>query len=100
MGADIDKIGVERAYARWAPVYDLVFGKVFEPGRSEAIAAAERICGRADAFSKSASAPEFRCRITPRVNRIVGIDLSEPMLRKAQERVREHWGCATSTRCR
>ena len=33
---------VERAYARWAPIYDLVFGAVFEHGRSASIAAAER----------------------------------------------------------
>ena len=40
MGGDLDKHGVERAYARWAPIYDFVFGKVFAPGRSEAIVAA------------------------------------------------------------
>ena len=39
--------------------------------------------GSAGASSKSASAPAFRCRIT-RTNRLVGVDLSEPMLRKAQ----------------
>ena len=27
---DIDKSSVERAYARWAPVYDVVFGAVFD----------------------------------------------------------------------
>ncbi len=37
---------VTKAYARWAPVYDLVFGAVFERGRQAAIAAAERIGGR------------------------------------------------------
>ena len=35
-----------KAYARWAPVYDLVFGAVFERGRRAAIDAAERIGGR------------------------------------------------------
>ncbi|MDU3127718.1 MAG: SAM-dependent methyltransferase, partial [Bradyrhizobium sp.] len=24
---DIDRAGVEKAYERWAPIYDLVFGK-------------------------------------------------------------------------
>lgn len=90
MGADIDKIGVERAYARWAPIYDLVFGKVFAPGRSEAIVAAERICGVRGGrilevgVGTGISLPDYAA-----VNRIVGIDLSEPMLRKAQERVRK-----------
>ena len=65
MGADIDKQSVERAYARWAPVYDLVFGAVFERGRLASIEAAERLAVQpADAFSKSASAPGFRCPIT------------------------------------
>ena len=31
---DLDKDTVTKAYARWAPVYDLVFGAVFERGRS------------------------------------------------------------------
>ena len=37
---------VAKAYARWAPVYDLVFGAVFDAGRKASIAAAERIGGR------------------------------------------------------
>ena len=37
---------VERAYDRWAPVYDLVFGPVFGRGREIAIAATNRIGGR------------------------------------------------------
>ena len=41
-----DNSHVERAYARWAPVYDLVFGQVFERGRLAAIAAAEKVGGR------------------------------------------------------
>ena len=32
MASDIDRAGVAKAYGRWAPVYDLVFGKVFEHG--------------------------------------------------------------------
>ena len=34
------------AYDRWAPVYDLVFGPIFQRGRQAAIEAAERIGGR------------------------------------------------------
>ena len=64
-GDDIDKQSVERAYARWAPVYDLVFGAVFERGphgvdRGRGSRPADR---PADASSKSASAPAFRCPI-------------------------------------
>jgi phosphatidylethanolamine/phosphatidyl-N-methylethanolamine N-methyltransferase len=91
MGADIDKTGVERAYARWAPIYDLVFGAVFERGRRAAIAAAERACGAFGGrilevgVGTGISLPDYA-----RANRLVGIDLSEPMLRKAQGRVAEH----------
>jgi phosphatidylethanolamine/phosphatidyl-N-methylethanolamine N-methyltransferase len=46
MAADIDRAGVAKAYGRWAPVYDLVFGKVFEHGRQSTIAEADRIGGR------------------------------------------------------
>ena len=30
MRTELDKDTVAKAYARWAPVYDLVFGKVFD----------------------------------------------------------------------
>lgn len=86
MGADIDKTSVERAYARWAPIYDLVFGAVFERGRQASIAAAERVGGRIleVGVGTGISLPQYS-----HSNRLVGVDLSEPMLRKAAERVRE-----------
>jgi phosphatidylethanolamine/phosphatidyl-N-methylethanolamine N-methyltransferase len=43
---ELDTATITRAYARWAPVYDLVFGAVFEKGRRASIAAAERVGGR------------------------------------------------------
>src|SRR5439155_16309658 len=46
MAADIDRAGVAKAYERWAPIYDLVFGKVFEHGRQSTIAEADKIGGR------------------------------------------------------
>src|SRR5205807_3890908 len=74
------------AYARWAPIYDVVFGAVFERGRMAAIAAAERIGGRIleVGVGTGISLPDYR-----RSNRLIGVDLSEPMLRKARERVVE-----------
>src|SRR5262247_1392916 len=87
MPGDIDNARVVKAYARWAPVYDLVFGKVFERGRKESIAAAERIGGRIldVGIGTGISLTDYA-----RSNSIVGVDYSEAMLRKAQERVREH----------
>src|SRR3978361_2001705 len=74
MAGDIDREGVEKAYGRWAPVYDLVFGKVFDAGRQSTIAEADKIggggfgvCGGGEGlavgFWSSASAPDCRCRI-------------------------------------
>src|SRR5215468_7615029 len=81
---DLDQGTIEKAYARWAPVYDLVFGALFDRGRQAAIAAAERVGGRilAVGVGTGVSLPGYS-----RQNRVVGIDLSEAMLRKAQERV-------------
>jgi phosphatidylethanolamine/phosphatidyl-N-methylethanolamine N-methyltransferase len=83
---DLDKGTIEKAYARWAPVYDLVFGAVFDRGRQAAIEAAERIGGRIleVGVGTGLSLPDYK-----RSNRLVGVDLSLPMLRKARERVTE-----------
>jgi phosphatidylethanolamine/phosphatidyl-N-methylethanolamine N-methyltransferase len=83
---DLDNFTVTKAYARWAPVYDLVFGAVFERGRHAAVAAAERIGGRVleVGVGTGISLPLYsnNCRLC-------GVDLSTPMLRKAQERIIE-----------
>jgi phosphatidylethanolamine/phosphatidyl-N-methylethanolamine N-methyltransferase len=85
MGNDIDRDGVAKAYARWAPIYDLVFGAVFEKGRRASIAAADRVGGRVldVGVGTGLSLSDYA-----RTTRLCGVDLSEPMLRKAQERVK------------
>ena len=84
--ADLDKQTVTKAYDRWAPVYDIVFGAVFERGRDAAIEAAEKIGGRIleVGVGTGIALPHYskNCRLT-------GIDISEQMLRKAHERVTE-----------
>src|SRR6266851_4023361 len=45
MAGEIDISTVAKAYARWAPIYDFVFGAVFDAGRKASIAAAERVAG-------------------------------------------------------
>src|SRR5215469_2344985 len=84
---ELDKAAIAKAYARWAPVYDLVFGSVFDRGRKASIAAAERIGGRIleVGVGTGLSLPEYAW-----TNRLTGVDLSVPMLRKAKERVAEH----------
>ena len=85
MASDIDRAGVEKAYERWAPIYDLVFGKVFDQGRQSTIAEADRIGGRIldVGVGTGLSLSDYS-----RATRICGVDISEPMLRKAQNRVR------------
>ena len=86
MAAELDKNTIVQAYACWAPFYDLVFGAVFEQGRHAAIRAAERVGGHIleVGVGTGISLPDYR-----RTSRLVGVDLSEPMLRKAQKRVTE-----------
>src|SRR6185437_8964599 len=85
MATDIDRDGVAKVYGRWAPIYDVVFGKVFDHGRQSTIAEADRIGGRildvgvGTGLSLSDYSP---------TTRLCGVDISEPMLRKAQGRVR------------
>jgi phosphatidylethanolamine/phosphatidyl-N-methylethanolamine N-methyltransferase len=84
--SDLDMRTVTKAYARWAPVYDFVFGQVFERGRLAAIAAAEKVGGRIleVGVGTGISLPHYS-----KACQICGVDISEPMLRKAHERVEE-----------
>ena len=88
---DLDQGTIEKAYARWAPVYDLVFGRVFEKGRMASIAAAEAHVG-ADGgrILEVGLGTGISLLSYQRSNRIVGIDISAGMLRRAQGRVAEH----------
>lgn len=87
MTVELNTAGVTLAYDRWAPIYDLVFGPVFRQGRSAAVAAAERIGGRIleVGVGTGISLPSYAPS-----SRLVGVDLSEPMLEKARARVRRH----------
>jgi phosphatidylethanolamine/phosphatidyl-N-methylethanolamine N-methyltransferase len=83
----IDERTVKRAYARWEPVYDIVFGEVFQAGRREAVRLANRREGRVleVGVGTGISLPQYKRSLG-----IVGIDLSPQMLRKARERVSRH----------
>src|SRR2546430_16069675 len=82
--ADLDNRAVAKAYARWAPVYDLVFGAVFDRGRRAATDAAQRRGGR---ILEAGVGPGISLPDYARGVRLVGVALSEPMLRKARARV-------------
>ncbi|MFN3744399.1 MAG: methyltransferase domain-containing protein [Hyphomicrobiaceae bacterium] len=80
----MDREGVVKTYDRWAPIYDLVFGSVFEKARRAAIAACENVGGRVleVGVGTGISLPYYsdRCRIT-------GVDISAAMLDVARQRV-------------
>jgi phosphatidylethanolamine/phosphatidyl-N-methylethanolamine N-methyltransferase len=81
---ELERDLVSQAYGRWAPVYDLVFGRVFRAGRHAAIDAAEGIGGRIleVGVGTGLSLPNYARR-----NSIFGVDVSADMLRRAQDRV-------------
>jgi Methylase involved in ubiquinone/menaquinone biosynthesis len=78
--------GVAAAYDRWAPVYDVVFGKVFTTGRRESIEVAEAIGGRVleVGVGTGISLPQYS-----RKTKLVGVDIADAMLDKARDRVRK-----------
>jgi len=82
----LEKRQVERAYELLAPIYDFVFGAVFEKGRHASIAAADKVGGRVldVGVGTGLSLSEYS-----RSTRLYGVDISEPMLRRALKRVRE-----------
>jgi phosphatidylethanolamine/phosphatidyl-N-methylethanolamine N-methyltransferase len=83
---DINREMVERAYDRWAPIYDLVFGGVFGKGRHAAIVATNSIGGRVleVGVGTGISLPQYAAN-----TRVFGTDISEAMLAKARQRVTE-----------
>jgi phosphatidylethanolamine/phosphatidyl-N-methylethanolamine N-methyltransferase len=86
MTAEFDREMVTKAYARWAPVYDLVFAKIFERGHRAAVSACERVGGR---ILEVGVGTGLTLSYYAHTSRVFGIDFSEPMLRKARQRVAE-----------
>jgi len=82
----MDEHAVRRAYARWAPVYDLSFGKLADAGRTIAVDTINKRQGRVleVGVGTGISLPRYRRHLE-----VTGIDLSPEMLDKARERVRK-----------
>src|SRR5262245_20210893 len=79
-----ERTRVERIYSLWAPVYDLVFGGVFEQGRRAVVAAVERVGGR---ILEGGVGTGISLPYDSRTTRVFGIDLSQRMLSRARKRV-------------
>lgn len=85
--ASLDNTHVTAAYARWAPVYDLVFAAVMRNGRRCIAAAANQHKG--GLILDVGIGTGLELPLFDRSLRIVGVDLSLPMLERAARRVRE-----------
>ena len=74
---------MEKAYARWAPVYDVLCGPVFLNGRRAAAEAARDVGGRILEIGVGTGLSFDDYDDT---TQITGIDISEPMIARAYER--------------
>jgi len=83
----MDTTSVRDAYRRWAPIYDLTFGKIAEAGRRNAVQIINRRRGRVleVGVGTGLSLPCYGSHLT-----ITGIDLSPEMLAKAEDKVDRH----------
>jgi len=80
---DPDRQVMEKAYARWAPVYDALCGPIFLNGRRAAAQAAREVGGQIleIGVGTGLSFDDY-----DRSTEITGIDISEPMIARARER--------------
>ena len=83
----MDTAAVRDAYRRWAPIYDLTFGKIAEAGRKHAVQIINRRRGRVleVGVGTGLSLPNYGSHLI-----ITGIDLSPEMLAKAEAKIERH----------
>jgi phosphatidylethanolamine/phosphatidyl-N-methylethanolamine N-methyltransferase len=75
---------MRKAYARWAPVYDIIYDKLTEPAGRAAVAAA-MACG--PKVLEAGVGTGLSLGYYPAHAEVYGVDLSEDMLRRAQGKV-------------
>ncbi|KQT93280.1 SAM-dependent methyltransferase [Methylobacterium sp. Leaf469] len=75
---------MRKAYARWAPVYDVVYDKLTEPAARDAVEAAVA-CG--PRILEAGVGTGLSLGYYPRTSFVCGVDLSEDMLKRARAKV-------------
>jgi phosphatidylethanolamine/phosphatidyl-N-methylethanolamine N-methyltransferase len=85
--AKVTSASVQKAYRRYARYYDLVFGLIFHPGRKTAIEHLHIEPGHR--ILEVGVGTGLSLGIYPEDVRVVGIDLSQDMLKRAQRKVEE-----------
>jgi phosphatidylethanolamine/phosphatidyl-N-methylethanolamine N-methyltransferase len=81
----VDVARVQRTWARLAPIYDLVYGGMLQPGRRRAVA--RMVLGPGDRVLEIGVGTGMGLDLYPRWARVTGIDLSQAMLDRARARV-------------
>jgi phosphatidylethanolamine/phosphatidyl-N-methylethanolamine N-methyltransferase len=76
---------VERVYARLSARYDLIFDRVFQPGREAALRALSLQPG--ERVLEVGVGTGLVLPMYPKHCEVIGVDLSEPMLAEARERI-------------
>ena len=76
---------MRKAYARWAPVYDVVYDKLTEPA---ARAAVEAAVAHGPRVLEAGVGTGLSLGYYPRDSFVCGVDLSEDMLKRARGKVR------------
>ncbi len=82
----LDEKAVLAAYSRWAPIYDWVFGRVFDAGRKAAVEIINQRKGSLleVGVGTGLTLPRYRDHL-----KVTGIDLSPDMLAVARRRVED-----------
>lgn len=86
--AVLDLDAVLNAYRRYAGVYDVLFGPVMEPGRRNVVRALD--CRPGDRILEVGVGTGLSLPLYSKDVRVVGIDVSRPMLERARRRVARH----------
>jgi phosphatidylethanolamine/phosphatidyl-N-methylethanolamine N-methyltransferase len=81
------RLSSDGLYGRWAPIYDLIFDLPFHPGRLAASRAAAAAAGPTGEVLVVGVGTGLELGLLPKGLRVVGIDVSAPMLEIAKERV-------------
>ena len=80
----MDLDAIRKSYRRYAEIYDLYFGAVFQPGRRAVIE--QLACRPSDRILEVGVGTGLSLTMYPRDVRITGIDVSTEMLAKARNR--------------
>lgn len=76
---------MRKAYARWAPVYDVVYDKLTEPAARAAVQAA---VAHGPRILEAGVGTGLSLGYYPKGSFVCGVDLSQDMLRRARDKVR------------